>query len=128
MDLNLVVLAGRLASPIELRTFPNGNRLFRCLLTVISDRPRRRVDVIPVALWSPPDHLCEGPWAVGERVFVAGSIQRRFWSDNPERRSRLEVVAKQVVRRPGELQLDYEEDEPLKNSAASADPLATQAT
>jgi hypothetical protein len=34
MDLNLVVLCGRLASPGELRVFESGTRLLRLLITV----------------------------------------------------------------------------------------------
>jgi single-strand DNA-binding protein len=88
MDLNLVVLCGRLAAPAEVRTFESGSRLARYLVTVRSEEPRR-VDVLPVTLWDPPD-----------AVWVAGSVQRRFWSGAEGRRSRLEVVAEQVCLRP----------------------------
>ena len=94
MDLNLVVLSGRLAAPPELRDFESGLRLVRYLVTVRVDEPRHRVDVLPVTLWDPPD---DAPLpTVGERVWVAGAVQRRFWSNAEGRRSRLEVVAEQV--------------------------------
>ncbi|MEA2010868.1 MAG: hypothetical protein U9N78_09190, partial [Actinomycetota bacterium] len=32
----------------------------------------------------------------GDRIWIAGSIQRRFWSDDHSRRSRIEVVAHHV--------------------------------
>jgi len=101
VDLNLVVLSGRLAAPPELRVFDSGARLVRYLITVRSDEPRHRVDVLPVTLWNPPDDELTPEPEVGQRVWVAGTVQRRFWSNSAGRRSRLEVVAEQVtVRSP----------------------------
>jgi single-stranded DNA-binding protein len=42
MDLNLVVLCGRLAVEPELRTFESGTRLMRLLVTVRSDWPQAK--------------------------------------------------------------------------------------
>ncbi|WKZ82848.1 MAG: single-stranded DNA-binding protein [Acidimicrobiia bacterium] len=99
MDLNLVVLAGRLAAPPEIRQFESGTRLARYLVTVRTEEPVRRVDVVPVTLWDPADELVDADPAPGTRVWVAGSVQRRFWSATEGRRSRLEVVADQVCLR-----------------------------
>lgn len=99
MDLNLVVLAGRLAAPPEIRQFESGSRLARYLVTVRSEEPNRRVDVVPVSLWDPDDALIDADPAPGTRVWVAGAVQRRFWSGDDGRRSRLEVVAEQVCLR-----------------------------
>jgi single-strand DNA-binding protein len=96
MDLNLVVLCGRLATDPELRVFDSGTRLIRLLMTVRSDEPRRRVDVVPVTVWDPEEELVEDPPVKGQRIWVCGSIQRRFWEAPDGRRSRLEVVAEQV--------------------------------
>ncbi len=101
MDLNLVVLAGRLAAPPEIRQFESGARLVRYLITVRSEEPTRRVDVVPVTMWDPSDELLEADPQPGTRLWVAGSVQRRFWSESEGRRSRLEVVADQVCPRDG---------------------------
>lgn len=98
VDLNLVVLAGRLAAPPEIRQFESGSRLIRYLITVRSDTPRR-VDVVPATLWDPPAELIDAEPAPGRRLWVAGAVQRRFWSGAEGRRSRLEVVADQVCLR-----------------------------
>jgi single-strand DNA-binding protein len=97
MDLNLVVLCGRLAVEPELKSFETGTRLIRLLVTVRSDEPRRRVDVVPVTLWDPPDDLIDDLPEKGQRVWVCGSVQRRFWEAPDGRRSRLEVVAEQIT-------------------------------
>ena len=96
MDLNLIVLCGRLATDGEVRVFDSGARLIRYLVTVRVDHPRRRVDVVPVTLWDPPDDLEVEPGEKGQRIWVCGSVQRRFWESPDGRRSRIEVVAEQV--------------------------------
>jgi single-stranded DNA-binding protein len=96
MDLNLTVLCGRLAVDGELRVFDSGTRLIRYLVTVRTDHPRRRVDVVPVTWWDPPEELVDEPGEKGQRVWICGSVQRRFWESPEGRRSRVEVVAEQV--------------------------------
>ena len=102
MDLNLAVLAGRLAAPPETRTLDSGERMIRYLVTTRTEEPRRRVDVVPVTLWDPPQELINVDRHPGERVWVTGSIQRRFWSEPLGRRSRLEFIADQVCFSPSE--------------------------
>ena len=74
MDLNLIVLCGRLAVPPEIKVFESGTRLIRYLVTVRSEAPRRRVDVIPVSMWDPP----RGPdrERPGEPVVESGYVAR----------------------------------------------------
>lgn len=96
-DLNLVVLCGRVACDPDLRTSDCGARMLRILVTIRSDHPRKRIDVIPVSVWDPEDTLIEPGLAVGSRIWITGVAQRRF-SEGPEGRSnRLEVVAQHVV-------------------------------
>jgi single-stranded DNA-binding protein len=96
MDMNVVVLCGSLAVPPELRTFESGSSLVRVLITVRSNAPRRRVDVVPVTMWNPDadDPLLTA--AAGTRVFAVCSVQRRFWTAEQGRQSRLEIVARHL--------------------------------
>lgn len=96
MDLNLMVLCGRIATEPEIRVFDSGTRLIRYLITVRSEAPRKRVDVVPVTLWDPTDEQVGEPGDRGQKIWVCGSVQRRFWESSDGRRSRLEVVAEQV--------------------------------
>lgn len=96
MDLNLVVLCGRIATDPEIRVFDSGTRLIRYLITVRSEAPRKRVDVIPVTYWDPTDDETEAPGEKSQRIWVCGLVQRRYWESPDGRRSRIEVIADEV--------------------------------
>ena len=112
MDLNIVVLAGHLATLPEVRQFTSGTRMARFLVTIRSTEPRRRVDVVPVTLWDPPSAVLDAALVVGQQVWVAGSVQRRFWSATDGRSSRIEVIAHTV-----ELRGAHEGDEKEERAA-----------
>jgi single-stranded DNA-binding protein len=96
MDFNLVVLCGRIATDPEIRIFDSGTRLIRYLVTVRSESPRKRVDVVPVTKWDPPDELAEEPGIKSQRIWVCGVVQRRYWESPDGRRSRIEIIADEV--------------------------------
>lgn len=96
-DLNLAVLCGRLATEPEIAIHDSGSRKLMLLVTVAARRPRRRIDVVPVTLYDPPDDLIDDLPGPNTRVWVAGAVQRRA-QDGPEgRRNRIEIVADQVA-------------------------------
>jgi single-stranded DNA-binding protein len=101
MDLNLIVVAGRISAEPEIINFASGTRLLRLLVTVRSEHPRRRIDVLPVVLWDPDDDVLPEEPCRGMSVWVAGSIQRHFWSSGDGRTSKVEIVAHDVqIREP----------------------------
>ena len=97
MDLNLVVLAGYLAAPGE---FNSDSKRLRLLLTVRSELPQQRVDVIPVTLQDPSAEQVAATCKTGVRLWVVGSVQRRFLSSPEGRRSRVEIVAEDINVQP----------------------------
>lgn len=128
MNLNLVVLSGRLAAPVHSESFASGARFLRFLITVTSDLPRRRVDVIPVTLWCTPGDVCDESWSVGERLLIAGSIQRRFWTDQPDKRSQIGVIAFRITRTSLVPVASQAVGLPVKNSVTSEDRAAETPT
>lgn len=96
MDLNMVVLNGRLAAEPEHRVLDSGSRMARLLVAVRSEEPQSRLDVLPVVWWEPEDEFVAAPPDVGSRIWITGSVQRRYWESADGRRSKLEVVAAQV--------------------------------
>ena len=95
MDLNLVVLAGRLAAPPELRHLESGDTVLRYLVTIRSEKPNR-VDVLPVEKRGDDDTNGRPLGDPGSRIYVAGCVRRRFWDRDGAGRSRLEIVARHV--------------------------------
>ncbi len=95
MDLNLVILCGRLSAPPDHRQFESGSSCLHLLVTVRSERPTRRIDVVPVTWWDPDPHSVVG-LVPGARLWIAGSAQRRFRDGSDGRRSTLEVIARAV--------------------------------
>jgi single-stranded DNA-binding protein len=102
VDINVVVLVGRLSAPPEISN--DENTVVRLLIASRSDAPTKRLDLLPVVWWNPTsDELSRIP-PVGARVWVTGSVQRRYWEGRDGRRSRIELIAEQVA---------FPTDEPL---------------
>ena len=85
MDLNLAVIAGNLSAEPEIRVFdtkePDDPQLsninvVRLLVTTRTESPKRRIDVIPVSWWCSDDELAALELRKGDRVWVAGAVQR----------------------------------------------------
>jgi single-stranded DNA-binding protein len=100
MDLNMVMLEGRLAAAPEYRVLDSGSRMARLLVAVRSEEPNSRLDVLPVVWWEPEDEFVSSPALVGRRVSIGGSVQRRYWESADGRRSKIEVVATRVTITP----------------------------
>lgn len=107
MDLNLVVLSGALAVAPELHRFDSGKRRLDYLVNVrtMADG-RTRTNTISVKYWDPPARLVRKKLIRGDRIWIAGTVQRRFWSTLDGKRSQIEVVASQVVYRASDLTLE----------------------
>ena len=97
MDLNMLVLNGRLAAAPDHRILESGSRMARLLVAVRSEEPHSRLDVLPVVWWEPDDEFVAAPPEVGSRISVTGSVQRRYWESADGRRSKIEVVAIHVA-------------------------------
>lgn len=97
-DLNEVRLRGTLSAPVEIKNYPSGGTSAHLLVTVRTEDPVMRVDVLPVVLWEPYDHDDFDPdeAQVGDTVDLVAQVRRRFWAAEDGRRSRLELVAKSV--------------------------------
>lgn len=95
-DFNLVVLCGQLTMEPEYRAYNSGARLIRFLVATRSSEPLRRLDVVPVVIWDPPDELWIRETHRLDRIVVIGTVQRRFWTAPDGREGRIEVVASKV--------------------------------
>jgi single-strand DNA-binding protein len=91
--INLAVLTGHLSRPPEEVPLTSGDVLVRYELTV--PRPDERAETVPVVAVSPPAYA--RALEVGAEVVVLGRVRRRFYSVGGTTRSRVEVVATDVV-------------------------------
>lgn len=93
MDFNLVVVAGMVAvRPESIESpQPEAPSAHRLLIAVRSEVGEARVDLIPVFV---PKSVHQGRVEAGERIWIAGALQRRFSAASG--RSRIEIVAHSV--------------------------------
>ena len=91
MDCNFVALGGRLVATPDV---DDAGRVSSLLVTVRSDHPTSRVDVVRVAVEEPDPHLAAVP--AGTRLWIAGSLRRRFRHGSMCRTSRIEVASTAV--------------------------------
>jgi hypothetical protein len=102
MDLNLVVLSGRLVVPPERHTLGDAE-VTRLLVCVTSERPHHRVDLVPVLLHEPLDPATGRRLVPGSGVWLTGAVRRHFRDPGPggAPQSRIEVMAEQITLRDG---------------------------
>jgi single-strand DNA-binding protein len=90
--LNMVVVIGSLAKPMQVRSLPSGLSLASFDLMV--PRADQSADTVPVALFDTPEHVPE--WAAGQEILAIGRVRRRFFRVAGSTQSRTEVVAEKV--------------------------------
>ena len=100
MNLNKVILAGRLTADPELKTTPNGISV--CSFSVAVDRryskDKKQTDFINVVAWRSTAEFITKYFSKGNSICVCGSIQTRNYTDkNGNKRTAVEVVAEEAT-------------------------------
>ena len=91
--LNMVVVIGSLAKPVQVRSLPSG--LSVASFDLMVPRADQPADTVPVALFDAPEHVPE--WAPGQEILAIGRVRRRFFRVAGGTQSRTEVVADKVL-------------------------------
>ena len=73
--MNLAVVIGRVARPVEERTLPSGDRLVAYQITVL--RTGEKAETVPVVWFEAPAHATDV--AVDDEVVVVGRVRQRFF-------------------------------------------------
>jgi single-strand DNA-binding protein len=91
--LNVAIIMGNLAKPVEVRALPSGVSIanFDVVVPQVDGTP----DTVPVALFDAPDEALQ--WEAGGTLLVLGRVRRRFFRVGPSTQSRTEVVAEKAV-------------------------------
>lgn len=99
MNLNKVILAGRLTADPELKTTPSG--LSVTSFTVAVDRrfqKDKQTDFISCVAWRQTAEFITKYFVKGSAICIVGSIQTRKYTDkNGNKRTAVEVVADEVT-------------------------------
>ncbi len=100
MDINRVVIAGRLARDPELRAMPSGAQI--CTMSVATNRvtrgdtPREETEYHQLVVFGPQGAACSQHLRKGDAVAAEGRLQTRSWESDGVKKYRTEVVADNV--------------------------------
>ncbi len=103
MDLNKVLLVGRLARDVELLVTPNGNSVASFAIatnrvwTDKSGQKQEEADFHNIVVWGRQAELCNQYLSKGSTVLIEGRLRTRSW-DAPtgEKKYRTEVISERV--------------------------------
>lgn len=112
MDLNKVMLIGRLTRDPEIRTTPNGAKVAAFGLatgfawTDQSGQKKEQTEFHNVVLWRGLAGVAEQYLKKGSQVYIEGRLQTRSWDDKTsgQKKYRTEIVADSMIMlgRPGQ--------------------------
>lgn len=101
MDINRVILSGRLTNDPELRYTPNGIAV--CNFTLATDRPytnaqgERETDFHTVIVWRQQAETVANYLRKGQEAFVDGRLQNRTYKNNEGRNVKVtEIIAESI--------------------------------
>lgn len=101
LNLNKVVLAGRLTSDVELKQTPSGVSVCSFTLAVnrkFSANGQQQTDFIQCQAWRQTAEFIARYFKKGSALCISGSIQVRSWTDsNNQKRYSTEVVADEAM-------------------------------
>lgn len=101
LNLNKVILCGRLTADVELKQTPSGVHV--CTFTLAVNRrtgkdQEQKADFISCQAWRQTAEIISKYFKKGSSLCIAGSIQTRSWSDqNGNKRYATEVVADEAM-------------------------------
>ena len=97
LNLNKVILAGRLTSDVELKATQSGTQYVNFNIAVNRPGKDGGVDFISVIAWRQRAEFISRYFKKGSSICIFGSIQTRTWTDNQgNKRYATDVVADEV--------------------------------
>jgi single-strand DNA-binding protein len=102
-DVNIVVLSGRVASDVSLKTLPSGSKVADFRLAVnerFKDKEGNQKDqatFVTVETWGRRAETCHKHLSKGRSILIEGRLKMNEWeNDQGEKRSRLLITAEKV--------------------------------
>lgn len=98
LNLNKVILGGRLTATPELKQTPGGVSVVSFTIAVDRKGTERKTDFIDVTAWRQTAEFISKYFAKGSSICVVGTLQKREWTDNNgNKRYATEVVAEEAL-------------------------------
>lgn len=129
---NSVTIMGNLTRDPELRTTPNGQSVCNISLALnrsykVKDEWQEATDYIDVIVWGKQGENVSGYLSKGSSVLIQGRLQNRTWEQDGQKRSKVEVVANDVIFTGGKAeapQSGYEKAKAVAQSLKKDEPIA----
>lgn len=121
MDLNKVMLIGRLTRDPESRTTPQGVTV--CNFSIATSRawkdqqgnPQERTEFHNIVAWRRLGEICAQYLAKGRQIYLEGHLETRSWEDQTgQKKYRTEVIADNMI------MLGNKSDSPARSTQQSA--------
>lgn len=112
-SVNNVMLLGRLTRDTELRTTSNGKSVTEFSIAV--DKGNDSASFFDVVAWEKTAEIINQYTSKGSKVLVQGRLDQQTWEKDGQKRSKVVVVAFDVVL------LDSKSERPVKDSAPSSE-------
>lgn len=98
LNLNKVVLGGRLTADVELKQTPTGTPVSTFTIAVTRKANREKTDFINCIAWKNTAEFVSKYFRKGSSICIAGEIQTRSWEDQNTRQKRYatEVIVDEV--------------------------------
>lgn len=98
LNLNKVILGGRLTATPELKQTPGGTSVVSFTIAVNRKGTERKTDFIDVTAWRATAEFISKYFSKGSSICVVGTLQKREWTDNNgNKRYATEVVAEEAM-------------------------------
>jgi single-strand DNA-binding protein len=99
-DINSVMIIGRLASDVELKTIPGGAKVANFRVAVGGAKNadgKENVSFFTVVAWNKTAENCEKYLLKGKQLAVLGRLEQRSWTtQDGGKRSTVEIVAERI--------------------------------
>ena len=129
VDINVVVLVGRLTRDCELKSTPQGTSVCRFSIAVnrrkrTGDKWEDEVSYFDIVLWGRSAETLNPYLQKGRQVSIEGELRQNRWEQDGKTNSKVEVVANNVQLLSGTTQgagPDPAKSEPRGNQSSSMD-------
>lgn len=96
LNLNNIVLAGRITADVELKTTTSGKSV--CSFTIAVARDKENTDFIPCVAWGTTAEFVSKYFRKGSAICIRGELRSRSYEDrNGQKRTAYEVLAERAM-------------------------------